>query len=108
MELAAYMHCWQILQECHAPLTQLLGKTSGKDTDKLAQLQSMGIRISEAYGLPILAGEPHRLFVGQCLVCSQPVPGPPAVRLTSEALLQHAAARERPFVQRLWVLQQAR
>eukprot|EP00879_Flechtneria_rotunda_P033163 GHRR01036704.1.p1 GENE.GHRR01036704.1~~GHRR01036704.1.p1 ORF type:complete len:140 (+),score=35.26 GHRR01036704.1:419-838(+) len=45
----------QILQECHAPLTQLLGKTSGKDTDKLAQLQSMGIRISEAYGLPILA-----------------------------------------------------
>ncbi|WIA22781.1 hypothetical protein OEZ86_009734 [Tetradesmus obliquus] len=45
----------QILQEPHAKLTQLLGKTSGRDVDKVAQLQQQGFAVSEEYGLPVLA-----------------------------------------------------
>jgi hypothetical protein len=47
----------QILQQPHAQLTQLLGKTSGRDVDKVAQLQQLGYAVSEEYGLPVLAGE---------------------------------------------------
>lgn len=47
----------QILQEPHAKLTQLLGKTSGRDVDKVAELQQQGFAVSEEYGLPVLAGE---------------------------------------------------
>eukprot|EP00882_Tetradesmus_deserticola_P033956 GHRQ01038838.1.p1 GENE.GHRQ01038838.1~~GHRQ01038838.1.p1 ORF type:complete len:164 (+),score=51.69 GHRQ01038838.1:697-1188(+) len=45
----------QILQVRHAQLTQLLGKSSGRDVDKVAQLQQLGFAVSEEYGLPVLA-----------------------------------------------------
>ncbi|KAF6265514.1 hypothetical protein COO60DRAFT_1478956 [Scenedesmus sp. NREL 46B-D3] len=45
----------QVLQEPHAQLTQLLGKTSGRDIDKVAQLQQLGFSVGEEYGLPVLA-----------------------------------------------------
>jgi hypothetical protein len=47
----------QILQQPHAQLMQLLGKTSGRDVDKVAQLQQLGYAVSEEYGLPVLAGK---------------------------------------------------
>jgi hypothetical protein len=47
----------QILQVPHAKLTQLLGKTSGRDVDKVAELEKYGFAVTEEYGLPVLAGE---------------------------------------------------
>lgn len=57
------MHCMhhvlfllQMLQQSHSGLTQLLGKTSGRDVDKLAELKRLGFSIGEEYGLPIISG----------------------------------------------------
>jgi len=47
----------QILQEQHAELFQLLGKTSGRDVDKVAELQQLGVTVKQEYGLPVLAGQ---------------------------------------------------
>lgn len=46
----------QILQEHHAELFQLLGKTSGRDVDKIGELKKLGVQVVTEYGLPVLAG----------------------------------------------------
>jgi hypothetical protein len=52
-----YCCCWlQILQEHHAQHFQLLGKTSGRDVDKIAELQKLGVQLQQEYGLPSIAG----------------------------------------------------
>ncbi len=47
-----------MLGEHHVPLFQLLGKTSGRDVDKLAALAAAGVPVSvrEADGVPLLVG----------------------------------------------------
>jgi hypothetical protein len=52
----------QILQQQHAPLLQLLGKTSGRDVDKVAALREAGVALHEEFGLPVLSG---RVLVAQ-------------------------------------------
>jgi hypothetical protein len=47
----------QILQEQHAELFHLLGKTSGRDVDKIADLEKLGVQLDQQYGLPVIAGE---------------------------------------------------
>lgn len=46
----------QMLRQRHAPLTPLLGKSSGRDADKLAALRAAGWQLDSAWGLPVLAG----------------------------------------------------
>jgi hypothetical protein len=46
----------QILQEQHAELFELLGKTSGRDVDKIAALKQRGVALEQEYGLPVIAG----------------------------------------------------
>lgn len=48
--------CPQILQQPHAELTQLLGKTSGRDVDKLGELRKRGFKLQTEFGLPVLSG----------------------------------------------------
>ncbi|KAF8066304.1 BZW1 [Scenedesmus sp. PABB004] len=45
----------QILPQTAAALTQLLGKTSGRDADKVAELAALGWAVTEEFGLPVLA-----------------------------------------------------
>ncbi len=47
----------QILQQCHSPLVPLLGKRSGRDVDKLKEVKELGFEVTDAFGLPVLAGE---------------------------------------------------
>ncbi|KAG2482795.1 hypothetical protein HYH03_018285 [Edaphochlamys debaryana] len=44
----------QVLQQQHVPLFQLLGKTSARDTDKLAAIEAAGFRFRERLGLATL------------------------------------------------------
>lgn len=48
----------QVLREQHAPLFELLGRTSGRDVDKLAQLTERGVGFTRrpADGIPLLVG----------------------------------------------------
>ena len=45
----------QVLRQQHAPLVQLLGKTSAHDVDKMEQLRELGFDTIERYGVPTLA-----------------------------------------------------
>ncbi|GBF94208.1 hypothetical protein Rsub_06478 [Raphidocelis subcapitata] len=45
----------QILQQSHSPLVPLLGKRSGRDVDKLREIEAMGFNVASAFGLPVLA-----------------------------------------------------
>jgi hypothetical protein len=47
----------QILSRNHEPLFRLLGKTSGRDVDKIQQIRDMDYPITEKYGVSVLAGE---------------------------------------------------
>lgn len=46
----------QVLGEQHAPLYELLGRTSGRDVDKLAALAARGVPVSRrpGDGIPLL------------------------------------------------------
>ncbi|KAI8470247.1 MAG: hypothetical protein J3K34DRAFT_421063 [Monoraphidium minutum] len=49
-------HCaLQILQQSHSSLVPLLGKRSGRDVDKLAEVERLGFSLKDAFGLPVLA-----------------------------------------------------
>jgi hypothetical protein len=52
----------QILQQSHSGLIQLLGKTSGRDVDKISELQGLGLQLQQEYGLPVLSGN-------ACCIC---------------------------------------
>jgi len=45
----------QVLAESHAPLVQLLGKTKGRDVDKLGVLRERGVALEERFGVVTLA-----------------------------------------------------
>ena len=45
----------QVLAESHAPLVQLLGKTKGRDVDKLGALRERGVVLEERFGVVTLA-----------------------------------------------------
>lgn len=45
----------QVLRKRHAPLFHLLGKTSGRTTDKVQAVQEQGFKVVQRYGLPTLA-----------------------------------------------------
>lgn len=44
----------QILQQQHAPLVQLLGKESGHEVDKMAELQQQGFKLAGRHGVMVL------------------------------------------------------
>lgn len=46
----------QILRQGHAPLLELLGKTSGFEVDKLVELAAKGIKLTERFGVRTLQG----------------------------------------------------
>lgn len=81
-----YPEFWvmQILQQSHSSLTQLLGQTSGRDVDKIVEMQKLGFTIAQEYGLPTLAGKwflEHKLqaceilhVLRMCLPCQQEHP----------------------------------
>lgn len=45
----------QILSKKHEPLFHLLGKTSGRDVDKIQEIRDMDFPVTEKYGVPVLA-----------------------------------------------------
>lgn len=62
----------QILQQQHAQHFQLLGKTSGRDVDKIAALRSAGVRLTTRHGLTVLEdslGIMHLRMVGDFTPC---------------------------------------
>ena len=54
--MVAFTVC-QILSNKHEPLFHLLGKTSGRDIDKIQEIRDMDFPITEKYGVSVLAGE---------------------------------------------------
>ena len=81
----------QLLGEHHAPLFQLLGRTSGRDVDKLAALEAAGVPVTrrEPDGIPLLVGLASALpgLAPACLC------GPSCTRLSVLRHAQHGAAR---------------
>eukprot|EP00894_Picocystis_sp_ML_P005101 jgi/Pico_ML_1/55618/g1282.t1 len=62
----------QLLRKRHAELLPLLGKQSGRDVDKYAELEARGFATKETYGLQVLADSYAVLdlqVVGDVLPC---------------------------------------
>lgn len=71
-EVIFYADALQILRRQHAELVQLLGKTSARDVDKLAQLADRGFETFQRLGYSSIAGAFACTsgILGACLACS--------------------------------------